>query len=131
MSELPDIDARRAYLREFIPDEVNERMSRFLDEPRFVNRQGEAIDFREFMALFADLAYFTVAVTTLPDGREVATVWLGDTAAGNLPFETMTVTLDGVKRFWRWGDEDLAREGHDYVVGLATRDGVEPTGGWE
>ena len=44
---------------------------------RYYNQDGQPITLMEWVMLFEDTPRRQIALTTLPDGKQVATVWLG------------------------------------------------------
>ncbi len=91
--------------------------------PRYYDRAGLPIeDLHEWARKFEDRDYKRVALTELPDGKEVSTVWLGlDHQWGEGPpliFETMVfppgsrIELDAE----RYSTLEEAQAGHDAMV---------------
>lgn len=93
--------------------------------PLFYDRAGEEITIDQWSALIADLAYKRVAYTTLVDGTEISTVWLGmnHRFLGEGPpviFETMIFGSTALaEEQWRYATEMQARDGHQHAVDLA------------
>lgn len=88
-------------------------------KPRFFRRDGTEIDFFEHAILWTP-EYCRVAKTTLTDGTEISTVWLGSNWGGDEPpliFETMVFSKDGTAlEQRRYSTEAQALDGHKATV---------------
>jgi hypothetical protein len=86
------------------------------------DRDGEPIhDVLEWARLFENDEYRRIALTNLPSGIEVSTVWLGinHRFVGDGPpliFETMVFGGEHNEEMWRYATENEARQGHEWVV---------------
>ena len=73
----------------------------------YYDRQGNQIKLMDWTKKFENLAYKQVAITHLPDGKRVSTVWLGINYTFNekqiLIFETMVFPKG------TWGELDADR----------------------
>lgn len=90
------------------------------DGPRFFDRQGRRIDYREAVRLLEDVDYRRVAWDAVGD-LEVSTVWLGlDHSFGLGPpliFETMIFEAGPLNtECRRYGSEAAALAGHREVL---------------
>lgn len=94
----------------------------------YYDRDRRPIDEDRFLTLRADSDYRRVCVSTLIDGTQVSTVWLGYNMGYNLGgppliFETAVFTSRDVlldDEMYRWPTEAAARAGHDQVVATIT-----------
>lgn len=89
---------------------------------KFFDREGNSLTMKEWAEKFDDLEYRRVALTVLPNGYRISTVWLGRNHAVEegppLIFETMVFEGDS------WQDEECeryvtleeAQAGHEAVV---------------
>ena len=89
----------------------------------YFDRKGQPMTMEEWSRAYSDMEYKRVALTKLPDGKEVSTVWLGldHSFGGALPlfFETMVFPGDGTGRDLdaaRYSSEEEARVGHAAMV---------------
>ena len=94
----------------------------------YYDRAGKPISQDEWFARFNDKR---IAKTTIVDGVDVSTVWLGlDHSWGDGPpliFETMVFGGEHDQDCWRYSTEEQAKAGHERVVS-ALREGRDP---WE
>lgn len=90
------------------------------DDPVFWDRQGQPLSMRRANDLLGDPDYTRVALTELPPGNRVSTIWLGvDFGWGEerrLIFETVTFSGAQALEVHRWSTEEEAVEGHLAVV---------------
>ena len=94
----------------------------------YFDKQGQAIDMKAWARLMEGAEYKRVALTKLPNGTDVSTVWLGlNHSYGEgrpLIFETMTFGDEETQEQQRYSTEAEALAGHEAMVARLTKEGA-------